>query len=480
MKPQSTSKMKLKEIEIDEDIYPRKKKSPKTVKHYVEALKGGASFPPVEVQKVKEDGEVKVVCLDGWHRVLSYKEIEKDKIEAEKWKNKILEKEENLEELRLEAAKKNISHGKRLTETDKEFQARRIVEDRPYDELNGIGKELAEAFGVTKGRMSQIIGDIISRRKASRNDLIYRMSKQGFTQREIGEKLGLDNSTVSKSLKKFSDKLSQNLKIGLGEEKSIDKIAEEHNYYPLTPWIKYLDGKSDRERFKEYGASRDCLDDEPKVYDLWRYGNKDKRLGIDYDGRTWGQICLNLLYYYSDQEDLVVDPMAGGGTMIDSCLVMNRKCRAYDIEPVRKEISENDIRTGYPKEAQDADLIYLDPPYFKRGGKLYGCQEITKDKKTFIDFVSTLAEETYTTLKDDGYTALLFGDCKGYNDDNEDVFAPELYELFVDEGFTLENKIQAPESSQMYEGYQVKRAKEKEHMLTLERSLYVFRKSISD
>jgi hypothetical protein len=50
-------KVRLDEISLDEDIYPRSTFSHKTVEHYVEALKGGAVFPPIVVQKVRDNDE---------------------------------------------------------------------------------------------------------------------------------------------------------------------------------------------------------------------------------------------------------------------------------------------------------------------------------------------------------------------------------------------------------------------------------------
>jgi hypothetical protein len=71
--------VRLDEINLDEDIYPRKTFSHKTVEHYVEALKGGAVFPPIVVQKVRDnDGKEKLICIDGWHRVTAYREYYKN------------------------------------------------------------------------------------------------------------------------------------------------------------------------------------------------------------------------------------------------------------------------------------------------------------------------------------------------------------------------------------------------------------------
>ena len=42
-------------------------------------------------------------------------------------------------------------------------------------------------------------------------------------------------------------------------------------------------------------------------------------------------IVAHTLYYYTQPDALVVDPMAGGGRTLDVCQSMGRRCLAYDI-----------------------------------------------------------------------------------------------------------------------------------------------------
>ena len=71
-------KVRLENLTVDEDIYPRPRISQKTVENYMEALKGGAVFPPIDVQKVlvEKNGRQmeELICLDGFHRIQAYKE----------------------------------------------------------------------------------------------------------------------------------------------------------------------------------------------------------------------------------------------------------------------------------------------------------------------------------------------------------------------------------------------------------------------
>lgn len=69
-----------------------------------------------------------------------------------------------------------------------------------------------------------------------------------------------------------------------------------------------------------------------------------------------------VLYLYTKEGDLVVDPMAGGGTTKDVCRVMKRNCLAYDINPSRDDIIHHDITEGYLEEAEGCNLVFIDPP----------------------------------------------------------------------------------------------------------------------
>ena len=59
---------------------------------------------------------------------------------------------------------------------------------------------------------------------------------------------------------------------------------------------------------------------------------------------------------------MVVDPMAGSGTTIDVCKTFSRKIKAFDLNPTRKDIIENDSR-NVPLRAGVVDLVFLHPPY---------------------------------------------------------------------------------------------------------------------
>jgi len=65
---------------------------------------------------------------------------------------------------------------------------------------------------------------------------------------------------------------------------------------------------------------------------------------------------------YTEPGELVLDPMAGSGTTLDVCREEGRECIAYDILPVRADITQNDARK-IPLAESSVDMIFVDSPY---------------------------------------------------------------------------------------------------------------------
>ena len=119
-------------------------------------------------------------------------------------------------------------------------------------------------------------------------------------------------------------------------------------------------------------------------------------------------IIAHALYYYTLPDALVVDPMAGGGTTLDVCQSMGRRCLAYDLQPTRPEISSHDIRHGFPAEAAGCDLIFCDPPYHTMLARQYSSDSIASAPfSEWITFLHDFARDAFATLAPGGYFALL-------------------------------------------------------------------------
>jgi hypothetical protein len=145
----------------------------------------------------------------------------------------------------------------------------------------------------------------------------------------------------------------------------------------------------------------------PTPYDVWSFRH-DRAFGIPHPGSIPPALVAHTLHYYTAPDALVVDPMAGGGTTLDVCQSMGRRCLAYDLHPVRPEIRPHDIRLGFPPEATGCDLIFCDPPYHTMLARNYACDSIaTAPLSGWIAFLDDLARHAFAALRPGGYLALL-------------------------------------------------------------------------
>lgn len=194
--------MKTKDLTWDQFIYPRDSVSQKTINTYMEALDIGAQFPPIKIQRVfnytDANGSkttIVTIILDGIHRWSAFKEKGIKEIEAIEWKDKPLDYEENKIALLLESAQCNTSHGDRLTSNDKKRVARDIASTDT--ECKYTEDALAEKLGVTQQAVNTWISDIRARQRTNRNSTIIRLSRLGWTQEKISEKVELSQNRIS-------------------------------------------------------------------------------------------------------------------------------------------------------------------------------------------------------------------------------------------------------------------------------------------
>ena len=145
----------------------------------------------------------------------------------------------------------------------------------------------------------------------------------------------------------------------------------------------------------------------PTPYDVWSFRH-DRAFGIPHPGSIPPAIVAHVLHYFTQPGGLVVDPMAGGGTTLDVCQSMGRRCLAYDLHPARPEIDVHDIRGGFPSESADCDLVFCDPPYHTMLAGKYSRDGIaTASLLEWIAFLNNLARDAFVTLRTGGYLALL-------------------------------------------------------------------------
>ena len=152
---------------------------------------------------------------------------------------------------------------------------------------------------------------------------------------------------------------------------------------------------------------RFSADFRPTPYDVWSFRH-DRAFGIPHPGAIPPAIIAHALHYFTPPGGVVVDPMAGGGTTIDVCQSMGRRCLAYDIHPTRPDIQLHDIRNGFPREAFECHLIFCDPPYHTMLAQRYAPDSIASMPLTqWISFLHRFARHAFETVRPGGYLALL-------------------------------------------------------------------------
>ncbi len=220
----------------------------------------------------------------------------------------------------------------------------------------------------------------------------------------------------------------------------------------------------------------------PTPYDHWPFRH-DRAFGVPHPGDIPAQLVAQTVHYYSEPGELVVDPMAGGGVTLDVCEAMNRRCLAYDVAPVRPEISEHDVRSGYPSETRGCTLIFCDPPYHTMLRRAYGGRGVEMlGLDDWTAFLEVLARDTFATLRPGGAFAMLLANQTekdlppgwGYLDH---VFLG--YQAMLRAGFVPERRISCPMPGR-YLPQHVENARRENRMLGTVRDLIVMRKPIDD
>jgi len=213
-----------------------------------------------------------------------------------------------------------------------------------------------------------------------------------------------------------------------------------------------------------------------QVYDVWNFAGCDPGFGQEHPGRIPGQIVLNVLHYFTAPGDLVVDPMAGGGTTIDACRELGRHCVAFDIEPRRSDIEEHDATQPWPRTTRHCALVFIDPPYWDMRAEDYASSSISA--LALDDFYLALEKvmrQAHGALKDGGYLALLLS--PSASPEHGFIDHPfHVERLGLSMGFGLAWRISVPQSSQTINAREVAWTKEERRMLSLIRDLAILKK----
>lgn len=214
----------------------------------------------------------------------------------------------------------------------------------------------------------------------------------------------------------------------------------------------------------------------PEYSNLWDLGLGEKGYGVDkYPGKLPAQQVKNLLWFYTNEGDMVLDPFAGGGTTLDVCSEWKRQCHASDINPCRPDIHKRDIVTdGLPDIT--AKLIILDPPYATQKKGQY--TDLSTDLSNmslleYYDAMENVGRECLRTLQPNGRVVLIISSLRlgGITYD----LGLELYTRFMKLGFKLEERMIVPyEGASSMLGYWVNSAIKHGWMLRNYKDQFIF------
>lgn len=182
----------IRQIKVDEKLYPRKTVDKGTVKEYVESMKRGDVFPPIDVALYKG----KYYLIDGRHRLEANEERGEKYVQAEIRKNI-----PDFDSMFLAAIRANLNHGLRLKEVDK-LKIAQQLKDMKYDV-----EDISRMVGLSVEKFEKTLhfkaSDIIFKTKVANGELPRKLTEKVKRGSEIKEIV--DNKEVKRMVDKNKD-----------------------------------------------------------------------------------------------------------------------------------------------------------------------------------------------------------------------------------------------------------------------------------
>jgi DNA methylase len=301
------------QIRFVKELYPRLRQDDAAIERYRAALD---RLPPVVVARGG-------VLVDGYHRWQAHKLEGATELQAEDLGN--LTDAEILEE----SYRRNARHGQQLSKAEKIAAANRL-----YFSLDGREEEryatIADILSIRSSSARKYTAEARADEQRRKQERAWDLWLDCWTQQTIANELGESKQTINNWLSKR------------GTE-----------FQDLTP-------------------------SSLQTRDLWSFGNQENKRTEDgpFFGRLPRELVENLLWFYTEPGDIVVDPFAGSGTTIEVAKGIGRRIWASDLTPTGAfeltRIHPHDITTGWPAKAPaKTKLILLDPPYWKQARGRY-------------------------------------------------------------------------------------------------------------
>lgn len=214
-----------------------------------------------------------------------------------------------------------------------------------------------------------------------------------------------------------------------------------------------------------------------------------------YRGNWSPDVVRNLILRYSEEGDLLLDPMIWGWTTAIEAKTLNRNLIAYDINPnavmqtIQKldfDVSSNANIEVVLRDARDLshiqneaiDLILNHPPYADiirySNWEIQGDLSNIHELGSFCDEMEKIAKQFFRILKPWKYCVILIWDTR-----RKRLYQPLAYMLmqrFMNVGFVLKEDVIKTQHNCKATGFWKKKSQEYNFLLIMHEHLFIFQK----
>ncbi len=365
------------------------------------------------------------ILVDGYHRWQAHVREGITEIEADNLGNL------SDAEIIRESISRNASHGQQLSIADKRNLASKLWLSFGVMKHSDRVGEIAMLLSVTEQSVRTWTKDARAAEKAEQQAKVWDMWLDCHSHQEIANEIGIDRSTVDE-------------------------------------WI---------------GGKRKTFQNPPpesrQHFDIWQFAKANG--DSTYFGQMPPQVVENLLWFYTEPGQIVVDPFAGGGTTIKVAKEMGRCVWSSDIAPSTPmlPIHEHNILEGWPVDApKQADFILLDPPYWQQASERYGDHPQNLANMSLEAFYTAWGEIIKLCaahIAPKGRVAYIISPTQ-CEDGSVIDHATDMLHACWKAKLKVERRIIVPYSTQQATGQQVTWARENRRLLKLYRDLVILSK----
>jgi hypothetical protein len=410
-------KVKLSAIVFDKEIYPREHQEhdQNLVSKYIKDIEVIEAASNIYLSSDYS-------LLDGRHRQLAFETVYGKDYEIEVL---IFETTDTKEKYALSNFH-NSQSGCQLSQ-----QAKRANAITMYSKYEFTQEEIAKSLSTRKSNVSKWLTTILAKEKEERDHKVFEMYLRAWnTQQSIADMMGIGIATVNETIKKF------------------EKVPGNYSEQNFNPFL----------------------------YNIWNTPKQDN--SVSYFGAFPEIFMENLLWYHTNQMDIVYDPFGGGGTTVDVCKRMLRRYYVSDrkVMPGREnDIREHDIKNGLPEDLQKPNLVFIDPPYWKQAHNKYSdssedlgnmsLDDFNTSMKNLIDeCISRKIEQIAIVIQPTQYS-------------NDFIWTDHIFDFdkMMSDKYRIDIRYILPYSTQQYNAQMVDKSKEINKCLCLNRDLVVWR-----